>query len=66
MIISLLTGSEAHDCRVAKRLGESSHEMHVGDKAYDSADLREELNWHGTRPLIPNRATGSSRSATAL
>ena len=27
----------------------------LGDKAYDSAELREELDEHGTRPVIPNR-----------
>jgi putative transposase len=26
-----------------------------GDKAYDSADLREELDQPGTKPVIPNR-----------
>ena len=27
----------------------------LGDKAYDSADLREELDERGTKPVIPNR-----------
>ena len=27
----------------------------LGDKAYDSAELRVELDARGTRPLIPNR-----------
>ena len=27
----------------------------LGDRAYDSAELREELDKHGTRPVIPNR-----------
>jgi transposase len=27
----------------------------LGDKAYDSAELREELDERGTRPVIPNR-----------
>jgi transposase len=27
----------------------------LGDKAYDSAELREELNVRGTKPVIPNR-----------
>ena len=27
----------------------------LGDRAYDSAKLREELDEHGTRPVIPNR-----------
>jgi transposase len=28
----------------------------LGDKAYDSTKLREELNEHGTRSAIPNRS----------
>jgi transposase len=28
----------------------------LGDKAYDSAELREELDEQGTKPVIPNRA----------
>ena len=37
-------------CRVepAKRM--------LGDKAYDSNELREELHEHGTKSVIPNRS----------
>lgn len=28
----------------------------LGDKAYDSAELREWLNDRGTKPVIPNRS----------
>jgi putative transposase len=28
----------------------------LGDKAYDSAELRGELNERGTKPVIPNRS----------
>ena len=28
----------------------------LGDKAYDSAELRDELRKRGTRPVIPNRS----------
>jgi transposase len=28
----------------------------LGDKAYDSAELREELSERGTKPVIPNRS----------
>jgi IS5 family transposase len=28
----------------------------LGDKAYDSAELREELDENGTKPVIPNRS----------
>ena len=27
----------------------------LGDKAYDSAELREDLHGRGTKPIIPNR-----------
>jgi transposase len=57
LIAILLTGGEAHDCPVAGRLirrVKPSKQM-LGDTAYDSAGLREELDEHGTRPVIPNR-----------
>ena len=28
----------------------------LGDKAYDSAELRDELHQRGTKPIIPNRS----------
>ena len=28
----------------------------LGDKAYDSAELREDLHERGTKPVIPNRS----------
>ena len=28
----------------------------LGDKAYDSTELREELDEHRTKPVIPNRS----------
>jgi len=28
----------------------------LGDKAYDSNELREELDQRGTKPVIPNRS----------
>jgi transposase len=52
-----LTGGEAHDCPVAERLirrVKPSKRM-LGDKAYDSAELREDLHERGTKPVIPNR-----------
>ncbi len=27
-----------------------------GDKAYDSAKLRDDLDWRVTKPVIPNRS----------
>ena len=42
LIAILLTGGEAHDCPVAERLTRraKSPERLLGDKAYDSAELR--------------------------
>src|ERR1700733_9137018 len=49
--------SEAHDCPVAERLigrGKPPKRMR-GAQACASAELREELDERGTRPVIPNR-----------
>jgi transposase len=54
----LLTGGEAHDCTVAERLirrTDAAEEL-LGDKAYDSAELRGWLEDRGTKPVIPNRS----------
>ncbi len=59
LIAILLTGGEAHDCPIAERLirrVEPAERM-LGDKAYDSAELREELAEHGTKSVIPNRSS---------
>ena len=58
LIAILLTGGEAHDCPVAERLIHrvDAAEHMLGDKAYDSAELREELDEQGTKPVIPNRS----------
>jgi transposase len=58
LIAILLTGGEAHDCPVAERLIRrvKPPKRMLGDKAYDSAELREELDERGTRPVIPNRS----------
>src|SRR5262249_25622198 len=46
--------NEAHDCPVAqrriRRVNPSAHML--GDKAYDSAELRDELDERGTKPVI--------------
>ena len=58
LIAILLTGGEAHDCPVAERLinrVEPAERM-LGDKAYDSTELRDELDERGTKPVIPNRS----------
>ena len=53
-----MTGGEAHDCPVAERLIRrvKPPKRLLGDKAYDSAELREELGERGTEPVIPNRS----------
>jgi transposase len=53
----LLTGGEAHDCPVAERLirRRKAAKKLLGDKAYDSAELREWLEDRGTTAVIPNK-----------
>jgi transposase len=57
LIAILLTGGEAHDCPVAERLIDRVEpaELLLGDKAYDSKELRDELDQRGTKPVIPSR-----------
>ena len=57
LIAILLSGGEAHDCPLAKRLIRrvKSPERLLGDKAYDSAELREALDERDTKPVMPNR-----------
>jgi transposase len=67
LIALLLTGGEAHDCPVTERLinrVEPADRM-LGDKAYDSNELRDELTQRGTKPVIPNAATESAASHSA-
>jgi transposase len=59
LIAILLTGGEAHDCPVAERLfcRVRAPQRLLGDRAYDSTELREELGDRGTKPVIPNRSS---------
>lgn len=52
-----MTCGEAHDCPVAERLINrvEAAERLLGDRAYDSAELREKLDERGIKPVIPNR-----------
>ena len=52
-----MTAGEAHDCPVAERLIRRvrAPDRLLADKAYDSAELREQLDERGTKPVIPNR-----------
>jgi transposase len=58
LIAILLTGGQAHDCPVAERLIRRVKRPNrmLGDAAYDSTELREELAGHGTKSVIPNRS----------
>ena len=58
LIAILLTGGQAHDCPAAKQLIRrvKTPNCRLGDKAYDSAELREEWDKNGTKPVIPNRS----------
>ena len=58
LIAILLTGGEAHDYPIAKRLiRRVKPPRHMlGDTAYDGDELREELGQRGTKPVIPNRS----------
>ena len=57
LIAILLTGGEAHDFPLAKRLIRRVNppEHLLGDMAYDGDELREELERHRTKSVIPNR-----------
>jgi putative transposase len=54
-----LTGGQAHDCPVARRLIDRVEpaERLLGDKAYDGNELRDKLDQRGTKPVIPNRTS---------
>jgi transposase len=59
LIAILLTGGQAHDCPVARRLIDRVEpaERLLGDKAYDGNELRDKLDRRGTKPVIPNRTS---------
>ena len=54
----LLSGGEAHDCPPVKRLIRRTKPAKklLGDKAYDSEELRLWLKARGTKAVIPNRS----------
>ena len=53
-----MSGGEAHDCPPAKRLIRRTKpaKRFLGDKAYDSAELRQWLDDRGTTAVIPNKS----------
>jgi transposase len=54
----LLTGGQAHDCPPAQRLirRTKAAKRLLGDRAYDSADLRHWLSQRGTTTVVPNKS----------
>jgi transposase len=58
LLALLLTGGEAHDCPPAQRLIQRTRSAKklLGDRAYDSADLRGWLHGRGTTAVIPNKS----------
>ena len=54
----LLSSGEAHDCPPAPRLIRRTKAARklLGDKAYDSAELRQWLEGRGTKAVVPNRS----------
>jgi putative transposase len=54
----LLTGGQAHDCPPAQRLIRRTKAASklLGDRAYDSAELRQWLSDRGTKPVVPNKS----------
>jgi transposase len=58
LIALLLTGGEAHDCPLAERLIKRTKtpQRLLGDKAYDSGELRSFLEVRGAKAVIPNKS----------
>ena len=58
LISLVLTDGASHDCPAAQPLiskGKAAKRL-LGDKAYDSADMRRWLRGRGTKCVIPNRS----------
>ena len=58
-----LTDGAAHDCPAAIPLigrGKPAKKL-LGDKAYDSVELRDWLEERGTTPVIPNKSNRKQR-----
>lgn len=54
----LLTGGQAHDCPPAQRLirRTKAAKKLLGDRAYESAELRQWLSERGTKSVVPNKS----------
>jgi transposase len=54
----VLTAGEAHDCPIGAELigATKPADILLADKGYDSAELRQQLEDQGTKPVIPNRS----------
>ena len=58
LLAVLLTGGQAHDCPPARRLirrTKAAGKM-LGDRAYDSAELRHWLSGRSTKAVVPNKS----------
>jgi len=58
LLAILLTGGQAHDYPPAQRLIRRTKPAGklLGDRAYDSAELRQWLSKRGTKPVVPNKS----------
>jgi Transposase DDE domain len=67
LIANLLTGGEAHDCPVAERLIDRVEpaELMLGDKAYDSNELRDELDQRESFPTVPTENVHSPSASAS-
>jgi transposase len=63
LLTLMLTDGAAHDCPVARSVIERCRpaKKMLGDKAYDSAELRAWLKERGTKAVIPNRSNRSRK-----
>jgi transposase len=52
----VVTGVDGETLTVKYKDGEKKIICMLGDKTYDSSELREELDEYGTKPVIPNRS----------
>ena len=61
----MLTGGDAHDCPAGAELIRQTKPGRalLGDKAYDSADLRKSLKKRGTQAIIPNKSNRKRKFA---
>ena len=59
----MLSGGQAHDCPPAQRLIQRTKPAKklLGDRAYDSTQLRHWLSDRGTKAVVPNKINRKKR-----